>query len=135
MPAAFELKSAALTLIALVLKSPDLAALAQDLIERFGQDSNPFDQEPVAIDLSPVRDSGAAIHFDALIALLRQHRMVPIAVKGGSAEQMAAAFAAGLTEASAGPPQAGRSPSGGPARSDVGGEMSPEGVSAPTPPV
>ena len=99
MPAAFELKSAALTLIALVLKSPDLAALAQDLIERFGQDSNPFDQEPVAIDLSPVRDSGAAIHFDALIALLRQHKMVPIAVKGGSPEQMAAALAAGLTEA------------------------------------
>jgi len=99
MPAAFELKSAALTLIALVLKTADLAALAQDLIERFGQDSNPFDQEPVAIDLSQLRDSGAPIPFDALVALLRQHKMVPIAVKGGSAEQMAAAAAAGLVEA------------------------------------
>jgi septum site-determining protein MinC len=99
MPAAFELKSAALTLIALVLKTADLTALAQDLIERFGQDSNPFDQEPVAIDLSQLRDSGAPISFDALIALLRQHKMVPIAVKGGSAGQMAAAVAAGLVEA------------------------------------
>jgi septum site-determining protein MinC len=108
-PAAFDLKSAALTLIALVLKTADLAALAQALIERFG-DGSPFEQEPVAIDLSPLRESDADIHFETLIALLRQHKMVPIAAKGGSERQMQAALAAGLTEA-------------------------PEGVSAPAAPV
>jgi septum site-determining protein MinC len=34
-----------------------------------------------------------------LIALLRSHNLVPVAARGGSAEQMAAAAAAGLAEA------------------------------------
>ena len=95
----FDLKSAALTLVALVLKTPDLGALAEALESRFGADSALFDGDPIAIDLAPLREADAAVDFDALIALLRSYRMAPIAVRGGSAAQMEAAHAAGLSDA------------------------------------
>ena len=104
----FELKSAALTLVALVLKTADLALLAQELDARFGDAPELFDQEPVAIDLGALCDAGDAIDFDALIGQLRRYKMVPIAVRGGNAAQTQAAHAAGLIDAheasSAAPP-------------------------------
>jgi len=95
---AFDLKSAALTLISVVLKTADLATLAQSLIERFG-DGSPFEQEPVAVDFSALREGDALVHVPTLVALLRRYGMVPIAAKGGGAQQMSDALAAGLTEA------------------------------------
>jgi septum site-determining protein MinC len=103
----FDLKSAALTLIAVVLKTPDLAQLADALDERFGDAPGLIDRDPVAIDLSQLPD-GADIDFPALIALLRRHKMVPVAVKGGSEAQLQAALAAGLSEAADGPAAAPR---------------------------
>lgn len=104
--AAFELKSAALTLVAVVLKTTDLALLAAAMDARFGDAPGLFDQDPVAIDLAFVRDVAETIDFEALMALLRQHKMLPIAVKSGSAAQMEAALAAGLTEAHGQAPRA-----------------------------
>jgi septum site-determining protein MinC len=98
-PVIFDLKSATLTLVALVLKTTDWAELERELDERFGNVPDFFDHDPVAIDLAQVRDAAADIDFDALLALLRRHKMVPIAAKGGSAPQMEAARAAGLVEA------------------------------------
>jgi septum site-determining protein MinC len=46
-----------------------------------------------------VRDAADPIDFIVLVALLRSHNLVPVAVRGGSVEQMAAAAAAGLAEA------------------------------------
>ena len=97
--ACFEIKSAALTLVAVMIRTANLAVLAQALSARFADGGSPFDQDPVAIDLSTLRDADVNVDFDALMALLRTHRMVPIAVRGGSARQMAAAFDAGLAEA------------------------------------
>jgi septum site-determining protein MinC len=94
-----ELKSASLTLVALVLRSADLAALAADLAEREAVTPGIFDKDPVAIDLWRVREANEPIDFIALIALLRSHNLVPVAARGGSAEQMMAAAAAGLAEA------------------------------------
>jgi septum site-determining protein MinC len=101
LPAAarLELKSAALTLMAVVLKTADLEALADELEQRASVMPGLFDDEPVAIDLSGVRDADAAIDFEALLALLRRHRMRPLAVRGGNEAQMAAAVAAGLLDA------------------------------------
>jgi septum site-determining protein MinC len=97
--APFELKSAALTLVAVLLRTTDLGLLAQAFDARFGDAPELFDQDPVAIDLSAVRDAAGPIDFAALIALLRRHKMQPIGAKGGSALQMEAALAAGLSEA------------------------------------
>ena len=98
-PAAFEIKSAALTLVAVALRTADVAELAKAFAARFGVGGAPFDQDPVAIDLSALRETDATVDFPALLALLREHRMLPIAVRGGSAAQMDAAFVAGLAEA------------------------------------
>ncbi|HEX6720246.1 MAG TPA: septum site-determining protein MinC [Burkholderiaceae bacterium] len=94
-----ELKSASLTLVAVVLRSVDLAVLAQDLAEREAITPGLFDKDPAAIDLWRVREAEQPIDFIALVALLRSHNLVPVAARGGSAEQMAAAEAAGLAEA------------------------------------
>ena len=94
----FELKSAALTLVAVVLKTTDLVRLSQALDERFGDAPEIFDNDPVAIDLSFVRDAVEPIDFAVLIHLLRGHRMLPVAVKAGSLQQMEDARAAGLAE-------------------------------------
>lgn len=95
----FELKSAALTLVAVMLKTTDLGALRRELDERARHAPHLFDQEPVAIDLCALRDEASTLDVDALISLMREHKMVPIAVRGGSAPQMQAALAAGLVEA------------------------------------
>jgi septum site-determining protein MinC len=95
----FDLKSATLTLVALVLKTTDWAALERELDARFGNVPDFFDHDPVSIDLTPVCDVDTEIDFAALIALLRRHKMVPVAAKGGSVPQMEAARAAGLVEA------------------------------------
>jgi septum site-determining protein MinC len=102
-PLIVDLKSATLTLVAVVLKTTDLAALAHELGERFGASADFFNQDPVVIDLTPVQDDPKAIRFADLVALLRQHSMLPVAVKGGSQAQMASALAVGLFEAPDGP--------------------------------
>ena len=95
----FEIKSAALTLVAVAIKTADLARLGQGLTSRFSGSGTPFDQEPVAIDVTALREADDRVDFSALMALLRTHGMVPIAVRGGSPAQMDAASAAGLAEA------------------------------------
>jgi septum site-determining protein MinC len=97
--ALFELKGAALTLAALVLRNTDLAALAEALDAQTIDAPGLFDRDPVAIDLAQVQDATEAIDFMQLCSLLRRHKMVPVAVKGGTAAQMAAAFEAGLVQA------------------------------------
>jgi septum site-determining protein MinC len=97
--ACLELRSAALTLMAVVLKSADLDLLAAQLDERAASMPGLFDDEPVAVDLSQLRAAETELDFGALVVLLCQHGMRPIAVRGGTPPQMDAAFAAGLIEA------------------------------------
>lgn len=95
----FELRNASLSLIALVLKTTDPGLLGRALEERFGQ-TPLFDHDPVAFDLSLVAGDPAPIDFEALVRLLRERRMLPVGVEGGSAAQHEAALAAGLGESS-----------------------------------
>lgn len=98
-PATYEIKSANLPLVALLLKSADLGALAIELAHEFGGMPNFFDQDPLIIDLAPLPADAPPIDFATLLALLRERRMAPLAVKGGSPAQMQAALAAGLVAA------------------------------------
>ncbi|WP_427914180.1 septum site-determining protein MinC [Ramlibacter sp. MMS24-I3-19] len=95
-PATFEIKSASLPLVALLLKTADLATLAQELHTRFADIPEFFDNDPLVLDLSPLRAQDVVPDFAAVIALLRSYRMLPIAVRSGSEAQMAAARDAGL---------------------------------------
>lgn len=101
-PTSFEIKSANLPLVALLLKSADLIQLSQELAQRFGDMPDFFDNDPLVIDLSPLNaeaESSAELDFDALSALLRSYRLQPLAVRGGAEAQMAAALASGLIAA------------------------------------
>ena len=99
-PATFEIKSANLPLVALLLKSTDLTALERELTLRFGDIPDFFDQDAMVIDLSPLQarldKTTPEIDFPGLLNLLRAYRLNPIAVKGGHSAQMAAALHAGL---------------------------------------
>jgi len=99
LPAVFDLKSASLTLVALVLKTVDLTVLAQEFESRFGDTPGLFDRDPVVVDLSQVADAAEPVDFSELVALLTRYKLQPIAVKAGSPQQMDAALAAGLVEA------------------------------------
>ena len=98
-PATFEIKSANLPLVALLLKSGDLQLLGDELQQRFGDLPEFFDNDPMVIDVSPLRDSEAQLDFAGLVALLRRYRVMPVGVKGGSEGQMKAAVQAGLANA------------------------------------
>ncbi|MDB5895324.1 MAG: septum site-determining protein MinC [Rhodoferax sp.] len=96
--ACFDLKSATLPLIAVLLKTDDLSALASELKARFGDTPDFFDQDPVVVNLAQLPEDAGAIDFARLTALLRSYRMRPIAVHGGSSAHRGAAAAAGLVE-------------------------------------
>ena len=105
-PASFEIKIANLPLVALLLKSTKLDILASELKTRFGDIPDFFDQDPLVIDLTELSAATAlngtevdAIDFPALLNLLREYSVVPIAIKGGNPEQMAGGLAVGLLPA------------------------------------
>ena len=98
-PLSFEIKSAELPLVALVLKSPHLNEVSAELQHRYGETPGFFDQDPLLIDLTPLHDSPGVPDFQGLLPLLRQYYLSPVAIKGGNAEQMAAALKAGLAPA------------------------------------
>lgn len=95
----FDLKSAQLPVLSVVLRGTDMQALIEDLKQRLSDDPDFFDNDPVLIDLSQVSEAEEAIDFAALINALRTHRAIPVAVRGGSEAQMTAAHALGLTAA------------------------------------
>ena len=96
---AFDLKSTAWTLTALRLQTADLPTLLAALDARFGDSPGLFDNDPVVIDFSPLRDSDATLDLASLLPHLHRLGMLPIAVQGANPAQAAAARAAGLVEA------------------------------------
>ncbi|MDR6155737.1 septum site-determining protein MinC [Acidovorax delafieldii] len=106
----FDLKSASLPVVAVLLKTTDAAQFVADLAERVADAPGFFDNDPVLIDLAPVREAEAPIDFAAIAAALRQHNTLPVAVRGGSPAQMDAARVAGLAAAPDAPPPRAEAP-------------------------
>ena len=106
----FDLKSASLPVVAVLLKTTDAAQFVADLAERVADAPGFFDNDPVLIDLAPVREAEAPIDFAAIAAALRQHNTLPVAVRGGSPAQMEAARTAGLAAAPDAPPARAEAP-------------------------
>jgi septum site-determining protein MinC len=99
-PATFEIKSATLPLVSLLLKTADLDALATELSARFGDMPDFFEHDPLVLDLTPLQgQSELTVDFATLLPLLRSYRVLPVAARGGNAAQMAAALQAGLAAA------------------------------------
>jgi septum site-determining protein MinC len=95
----FEIKSAQLPLVALLLKSTQLNDVARELEQRYGASPDFFSGDPLLIDLSPIKDSEESPEWSYLLPLLRRFHLVPVAVKGGNPRQMQSALQAGLAQA------------------------------------
>jgi septum site-determining protein MinC len=111
----FELKGATLGLLALTLKTADLERLAAELSQRLGDTPEVFDREPLLIDVSQLAQTAAseeapaqgqlslgaepALDLAALLPLLRQYRLQPVAITGAGPALLERALALGLAEA------------------------------------
>jgi septum site-determining protein MinC len=114
-PDPFELKSASLSALALVLRTADPATWQQDLAAKLGETPGAFQHDPLLLDLSQLPAAAAPAGADgqlsleagetarldlaALLALLRQHQLQPVGVVGANAAELSQALALGLAEA------------------------------------
>ena len=92
----FEIKNVQLPLMSVVLKSADLQQLSADMQQRFGDTPDFFDNDPVLIDLQALDPQSGPLDMPGLLALLRRHRMNPVALRAGHPVHDAAATLAGL---------------------------------------
>jgi septum site-determining protein MinC len=82
-PPVFDLKSASLTLVTLVLRTTDLDDLGAELERRFGNAPQLFDRDPLVIDLSAVAGAVGSFDIEGLVGLLKRYKLLPLAVRGG----------------------------------------------------
>jgi len=99
---AFELKSAQLTLVALLIKTPDLAKLAAQLLKKFGPNGESpefFDTDGVVLDFSQAGLTLPHPQWNLLLNTLSQCRLVASAVRGLDDASLAVAKKSGIAEA------------------------------------
>ena len=103
-PIAFEIKSADLPLVALILKSGDVQVLELELLARFGPLSKSpdfFSDDALLIDYGQLDAQGVLPDLQRLIAVLRQCKLVAVAVRNAPPASLAEARHCGLIEAHA----------------------------------
>lgn len=93
---ALEFKSTSLTTPVLVLLSPDLDSIDQQLTEKVSQAPEFFKNSPLLIDLQKLNAKEMIIEVEAIVALVRQHGFMPIGIRGGSEQQNQQALASNL---------------------------------------
>lgn len=97
----YEIKSADLSLVALMLKTTDMTEVSRALKQQMDESPGFFDQDPVVIDVSGVNwVEDTTIDLNGLMAVLREHALVPLAIKGAPAALLTLAKGAGLVNAS-----------------------------------
>jgi septum site-determining protein MinC len=100
--ASFEIKSAQLPLVALMLKSSEWSTVQTELLKKFGpQGESPdfFDHDALVIDFSHLDSQEPLQDMVPLLKALRTCNLIPVAVRGASVQWMQAALALGLVEA------------------------------------
>ncbi|EIJ43636.1 septum site-determining protein MinC [Beggiatoa alba B18LD] len=81
---AIELKGNLLTVMVLRILETHQVRITEQLINKVSQAPNFFQNAPVIIDLTSISDETTKIDLKALIVLLRQQGLVPVAVRGGT---------------------------------------------------
>lgn len=95
----FEIKSTRLAALALMVKTSNLAQLCHDLRQQYGQaGENPefFDQDPVVIDVSQWLPEVPVADLSSLLAVLKDCRLVPVAIRAAHETWLAMAQNLGL---------------------------------------
>lgn len=97
----YDIKSADLSMLALVLKTTDIQAISQALEAQLAESPGFFEQDPVIIDVSFLNseENNTAIDLQALLPLLRTHGLLPLAIKGAQGTLEAQAKGLGLVDA------------------------------------
>jgi len=108
----FEIKSAQLPLVALILKTSDWDVLAIDLLNQYGVNGETpdfFENDPLVIDFSQLdaelESETPLKNLVPLIKTLRQCRLIAVAVRGASEAWTQGAHALGLVNAPADVPR------------------------------
>jgi septum site-determining protein MinC len=98
----YDIKSADLPVLALLLKTTDIQSVGQALTQQLTDSPGFFDHEPVIIDVSALATDPLApvLDLSLLLNLLREHALVPFAIKGAQEALLASAQALGLVNAS-----------------------------------
>jgi septum site-determining protein MinC len=78
-PAAFDLKGTMAPLTVLRLHATDVALIERQLRIKIAQMPQLFVDAPVLLDLGALADGGAGLALAALVAMLRQCKLVPVA--------------------------------------------------------
>ena len=101
-PQAFEIKSADLPLVALVLKTGDVEALELQLLSQFGPLSNSpdfFNDDALVIDYGQLLAGSDLPDVSRLVAVLRQCKLMAVAVRNAPQSSLLDARRLGLVEA------------------------------------
>ena len=98
-PASFEIKSAQLQLVALLVKTADLGLLAAQLLAAYGPEGDSpdfFDHDALVLDFSALSADLPAADLPRLLDALMPCRLVAVAVRGGPQAWLAQAQSLGL---------------------------------------
>ena len=97
----YDIKSADLSLLALLLKTTDISLVSSALQQQMAETPGFFDQDPVMVDVSALGlELDQTIDLEALLAVLREHQFLPLAIKGAHEALLAKAKGLGLVDAS-----------------------------------
>lgn len=96
----YDIKSAELSLVALLLKTHDVQALALALEQQMADSPDFFDQDPLLIDVTALStENQLLIDLPDLLQILRAHHLLPLAIKGAQVELLDKAKGLGLVDA------------------------------------
>ena len=97
----YDIKSADLSLVALLLKTTDIQAVSWALEQQLRETPGFFDQDPVVVDVGALGpEAEQTLDLPALMAVLRAHQLVPLAIKGAHEVLLLQAKGLGLVDAS-----------------------------------
>ena len=100
--ASFEIKSADLPLVALILKTEELQVVETELLQEFGPESDSpdfFDHDGLVIDFGLVKKDITSEQLKRLITALKACSLLPVAIRNASRECIERARQLGLAEA------------------------------------
>ena len=97
----YDIKSADLSLVALLLKTTDIQAVSLALQQQLAETPGFFDEDPVVVDVGALGlENDQTLDLQALMVVLREHQLVPLAIKGAHEALLLKAKGLGLVDAS-----------------------------------
>lgn len=93
---AFLLKGTAYTLTTFQLLSLDYETMNAQLASKVEQAPKFFNNTPVVLDLQKIASLPVEIDFPKLLNMMRQHKIIPVGIRGGTPDQNGRALALGM---------------------------------------